>query len=62
MTVKKSRTRLTEAEIDDIVIRQANDDSAWEEPTHVPAKPWAERVRVRRLDLAAKFHKGDDSS
>jgi len=56
MTMKKSKKHLTEAQVDEIVTRQADDESAWEEPIHVAAKPWAKRVRVRRLDLAAKFH------
>jgi len=47
---------LTSAEIDDLVVREADDDLAWGPPIHVPAKPWAQRVAVRRLDLAAKFH------
>jgi hypothetical protein len=55
MRTKKPK-HLTEAQIDEIVTRQAGDESAWDEPIHVPAKPWAKRVRVRRLDLAAKFH------
>ena len=55
MRTKKSE-HLTEAQIDEIVTRQADDESAWDEPIHVPAKPWAKRVHVRRLDLAAKFH------
>jgi hypothetical protein len=53
MTKKR---KLTSAEIDELVIRDADDDSAWGPPIHVPAKPWAQRVTVRRLDLAAKFH------
>jgi hypothetical protein len=56
MKTPKSKKNLTELQIDEIVARQASDEAAWEEPIHVPAKPWAKRVRVRRLDLAAKFH------
>jgi len=52
----KNKRNLSEAAVDEIVIREADDHSAWEEPIHVPAKRWAERVRVRRLDLATKFH------
>lgn len=50
------KRKLTSAEIDELVIHDADDDSAWGPPIHVPAKPWAQRVAVRRLDLAAKFH------
>jgi hypothetical protein len=56
MSKRKDRKKLSEAEIDAVVISQANDESAWEEPIHVPAKPWAQRIRVRRLELAARFH------
>jgi hypothetical protein len=31
----RSKERLSEQEIDQIVVAQANDDSAWEEPVHV---------------------------
>jgi len=50
------KRKLTAAEIDELVIRDADDDSAWGPAIHVPAKPWAQRVAVRRLDLAAKFY------
>jgi hypothetical protein len=53
MTKKRD---LTSTEIDELVVREAEDESAWGPPTHVAAKPWAKRVPVRRLDLAAKFH------
>ena len=42
---KKSQT---EALTDEALIREAEDDSAWEPPIHVSAKPWARRIRVRR--------------
>jgi hypothetical protein len=54
MTMKKKRP--TETETNELLIREANDDSAWGPPIPVAAKPWAHRVRVRRLELAAKFH------
>jgi hypothetical protein len=39
MTMKKSKKHLTETQVDEIVTRQADDESAWEEPIHVAAKP-----------------------
>lgn len=54
--MKQTRRKLTRTEVDEIVIREALDDAAWEAPIEVPAQPWAKRVAVRRLDLAAKFH------
>lgn len=56
MTAMTKKRTLTAAEIDELVVRDVNDDSAWGPPIHVPAKPWAKRAPVRRLDLAAKFH------
>ena len=56
MTAKKSRRELAQAEIDEIVIRQAEDEAAWEEPVRVFPVQRADRARVRRFDLAAKFH------
>jgi hypothetical protein len=53
MTKKRA---LTSTEIDELVVREAEDESAWGPPIHVAAKPWAKRVPVPRLDLAAKFH------
>jgi hypothetical protein len=50
------KPKLTATEIDELVVRDADDDSAWGPPIYVPAKPWAQRVAVRHLDLAAKFH------
>ncbi len=35
--MKKSEGTLTEEEIDEIVIRQADDESAWGTPVHVKA-------------------------
>lgn len=52
----KIKKQLSEAETDESLMREAEDDSLWGPPIHVPAKPWAHRVRVRRLDLAAKFY------
>jgi len=51
-----STTNMWSAETAELLMREAEDDSAWGPPIHVPAKPWAHRVRVRRLDLAAKFY------
>lgn len=56
MSTHSSKKRLSDSEIDAIVVRQVDDDTAWEEPIDVPAKPWAERVREKQFDLAAKFH------
>ena len=43
----------TEKEIDEIVISQADDPSAWEEEAYVRPRRW--RVNPSRLELAAKF-------
>jgi hypothetical protein len=36
-TMKKAKSKLTEREIDEIVVRQAGDDSAWGKPVHAKA-------------------------
>lgn len=43
----------TEKEIDDIVVSQADDPTAWEEEAHVKPRRW--KVNPSRLELAAKF-------
>lgn len=61
MKTKKRPARRTQSKVDEIVSRQALDDSAWGDPVHVEAKAWAKRVPVRRIDLAAKLHvRADD--
>ena len=45
--------KLTEREIDDIVVAQADDPSAWEDEIPVQRKRW--RVNPSRIELAAKF-------
>jgi hypothetical protein len=47
------RNEKTEKEIDDIVVAQADDPTAWEEEAHVKPRRW--RVNPSRLELAAKF-------
>jgi hypothetical protein len=48
-----NRSGKTQKEIDDIVVSQADDPSAWEEEAHVRPRRW--RVNPSRLELAAKF-------
>ena len=61
MKTKKRPGKATQRKVDEIVSRQALDDSAWSDPVHVEAKPWAKRVPVSRVDLAAKLHvRADD--
>jgi hypothetical protein len=52
MTTKKSIKRLTEDEVDRIVIDQANRDSAWEKPVHVK-RPKGSALTIPS-DLAAR--------
>lgn len=47
MSVKRKRPDLSEEEIDQIVIEQADDDSAWGEPIYV------ERTRSASLSIPA---------
>jgi hypothetical protein len=47
------RTHRTEKEIDDVVVAQADDPTAWEEEAHVKPRRW--KVNPSRLGLAAKF-------
>ena len=47
MSVKREKTSLSEEQIDQIVIEQADDDSAWEEPVLV------ERTRPASLSIPA---------
>lgn len=47
------RNDKTENEIDEIVVSQADDPTAWEEEAHVKPRRW--RVNPARLELAAKF-------
>ena len=47
------RTHRTEKEIDDLVVAQADDATAWEEEAHVKPRRW--KVNPSRLGLAAKF-------
>lgn len=56
MKTKKPGRRPTRREIDELVIREALTDQAWQAPIEVPAHRSVKRVAVRRLDLAAKFH------
>lgn len=45
----------TDDEIDEIVVSQADDQAAWDEPFDVkPRRRW--HVKPSRLELAAKFH------
>ncbi|HEY0370544.1 MAG TPA: hypothetical protein VGD79_00985 [Thermoanaerobaculia bacterium] len=48
-----NQTDKTEREIDDLVISQADDPSAWEEEASVKPRRW--KVNPSRLELAAKF-------
>jgi hypothetical protein len=45
--------RLTEKEIDNLVVSQVDDPTAWEEEIRVHPKRW--RVNPSRIELAAKF-------
>jgi hypothetical protein len=45
--------KLTEKEIDELVVAQADDPNAWEDEIHVQPKRW--RVNPSRIELAAKF-------
>jgi hypothetical protein len=47
MSVKREKTSLSEEQIDQIVIEQADDESAWEEPIRV------ERTRPASLSIPA---------
>ncbi len=47
MSTKKSKKKLSEPEIDQIVTAQANDDSAWEKPVRV------RRTRPASLSIPA---------
>jgi hypothetical protein len=47
------RNDKTEKEIDDIVVSQADDPTAWEDEAHVEPRRW--KVNPSRLELAAKF-------
>ncbi len=51
----KSKSKLTEEEIDNIVIAQANDDSAWEKPVHVRRKKTASFSIPAELAARAAF-------
>jgi hypothetical protein len=55
MKTRKPVHRPTRGEVDELVIREALSDNAWDPPIDVAAQPSAKRVAVRRLDLAAKF-------
>ncbi len=50
MTQENQRT---EKEIDDLVVAQADDPTAWEEEAHVKPRRW--KVNPSRMGLAAKF-------
>ncbi|HZQ08082.1 MAG TPA: hypothetical protein VFD70_15975 [Anaerolineae bacterium] len=54
-TKGKSKIKLTEEEIDTIVIAQANDDSAWEKPVHVRRKKMASLLIPAELAARAAF-------
>ena len=49
MSVKREKTSLSEEQIDQIVVEQAGDDSAWEEPILV------ERTRPASLCIPAEL-------
>ncbi|HZQ05925.1 MAG TPA: hypothetical protein VFD70_05055 [Anaerolineae bacterium] len=51
----KTKSKLTEEEIDDIVVAQANDDSAWEKPIHVRRKKTASLSIPAELAARAAF-------
>jgi hypothetical protein len=59
MTKKNTKRKLTDEEIDALVIAEADDPTAWGEPIYVPAskspRP-AWMARARHLDFAAKFY------
>jgi hypothetical protein len=59
MTTKNSRRKLTDEEIDRLVIAEADDPAAWGEPIYVPPskspRP-AWMARAKHLDLAARFY------
>jgi len=59
MTKKNTRRKLTDEEIDALVIAEADDPNAWGEPIYVPPsqspRP-AWMARAKHLDLAAKFY------
>jgi hypothetical protein len=47
MKVKREETNLSEEQIDQIVVNQADDDSAWDDPVHV------ERTKPASLSIPA---------
>jgi hypothetical protein len=56
---ERKRQKLSEEEVDQLVIAEANDPDAWEEPIFVPSSrsPRPEWMnRSKHLDLAAKFY------
>lgn len=59
----QTRPRLTESEIDRIVVAQANDDSAWEEPVAVqraaPARITVPADLAARAAFLARLHHTD---
>jgi len=56
--MSRKETSQTEAAADEMLIREAEDDSAWEPPIHVSAKPWARRAPVRHSRGEVKDPKG----
>ena len=59
MTKKNAKRKLTDEEIDALVIAEADDPTAWGEPIYVPpaksSRP-AWMARTKHLDFAAKFY------
>jgi hypothetical protein len=58
---KTSKKKLSQGEIDQLVVEQANDDSAWDEPVHVrQSKPSSFSLPAdlaSRAAFLAKLHK-----
>ena len=52
MSAKQTNDRLSEEEVDDLVVAQADDDSSWDEPIRAKPSQWR-TVRVP-ADLVAR--------
>ena len=54
MSAKQASDRLSEEEVDDLVVAQAHDDSAWDEPVRAKPSKWRTvRVPVELVARAA---------
>ncbi|MCB0099050.1 MAG: hypothetical protein KDE46_25125 [Caldilineaceae bacterium] len=62
--IDPSESKLTEAEIDEFIIAEAGDDSAWDEPVHVIREQGASLTLpadlVTRAAFLARLHREED--